>query len=156
MRAAVFHEIGDNVTIDLRDDVNVEGPGPDEVRVKIHVAGVCHSDLSGMNGTLPQPAPAVPGHEGAGDVIAVGEGVTDVAVGDRVIVVWQPPCGDCHYCLTGRGNLCVNILFAMAGVTHFTIGETAVYGLAGTGTMAEEMVLPHQAVVKMPDDVSYE
>ena len=59
---------------------------------------MCHSDLSAMNGTIPQPAPAVLGHEGAGIISAVGEGVTDVKVGDHVIVAWSPPCGECVNC----------------------------------------------------------
>jgi len=65
MRAAIFNEVGKEF-IDIYDDVEVADPGPGEVRVKLHAAGVCHSDLSAMNGTLPQPAPAVLGHEGAG------------------------------------------------------------------------------------------
>ena len=73
MRAAIFNEVGKEV-IDIYDDVEVADPGPGEVRLKLHAAGVCHSDLSAMNGTLPQPAPAVLGHEGAGEIIAGGRG----------------------------------------------------------------------------------
>lgn len=73
MHAAVFHEMGKE-EITYHEDVEVSDPGPGEVRVRIHTAGVCHSDLSAMNGTLPQPAPAVLGHEGAGEIVAVGEG----------------------------------------------------------------------------------
>src|ERR1019366_8804441 len=104
MRAAVFHTMGKE-EITYHEDVEVSDPGPGEVRVKIHAAGVCHSDLSAMNGTLPQPAPAVLGHEGAGEVIAVGEGAADIAVGDHVIIAWTPPCGQCKACLRGEANL---------------------------------------------------
>lgn len=155
MRAAVWYEAGSEV-IEYRDDVEVAGPGPGEVRVKIHAAGVCHSDLSAMNGTLPQPAPAILGHEGAGEVLAVGEGVTDIAVGDHVIIAWTPPCGSCRACLRGQANLCVNIMFTIAGTTHFSQGGNPLFGFVGTGTFAEELVVPRQAVVTMPADVPYE
>ena len=109
-----------------------------------------------MNGTLPQPAPAVLGHEGAGEIVAVGEGVDQVAVGDHVIVAWTPPCGECRACLRGEANLCVQIFFNIAGAAKFTRGGAPIFGFAGTGTFAEEMVLPEQGVVKIPDDVPYE
>ena len=109
-----------------------------------------------MNGTLPQPAPAVLGHEGAGEIIEVGEGVDQVAVGDHVIVAWTPPCGKCTACLRGEANLCVEIFFNIAGSAKFSRGGQPIFGFAGTGTFAEEMVLPQQGVVKIPDDVPYE
>jgi S-(hydroxymethyl)glutathione dehydrogenase / alcohol dehydrogenase len=155
MRAAIFNEVGKEI-VDVYDDVEVADPGPGEVKVKIHAAGVCHSDLSAMNGTLPQPAPAVLGHEGAGEIVAVGDGVTQVAVGDHVIVAWTPPCGVCRACLRGQANLCVQIFFNIAGAARFKRGDQAVFGFAGTGTFAEEVVLPQQGVVKIPDDVPYE
>jgi S-(hydroxymethyl)glutathione dehydrogenase / alcohol dehydrogenase len=155
MRGAVFQEVGKEV-VEYREDLDVSGPGPGQVRVKIHAAGVCHSDLSAMNGTLPQPAPAVLGHEGAGEIIAVGEGVTDVSVGDHVIIAWNPPCGTCRSCRRGQPNLCTKLFFEIAVTTHFTMSGEPVYGFAGTGTFAEEMVVPQEAVVKMPPDVPYE
>jgi S-(hydroxymethyl)glutathione dehydrogenase/alcohol dehydrogenase len=156
MRAAVFHEVGKE-EVTFHEDIQVSDPGPGEVKVKIHAAGVCHSDLSAMNGTLPQPAPAVLGHEGAGEIIAVGPGVDQVAIGDHVIIAWTPPCGTCRACRRGEANLCVSIFFNIAGSTRFSTGDgTPVFGFAGTGTMAEEMVIPQQGVVKIPDDVPYE
>ncbi len=155
MRAAIFNTVGKEF-IEIYDDVEVVDPGPGEVKLKLHAAGVCHSDLSAMNGTLPQPAPAVLGHEGAGEIVAVGEGVTQVAVGDHVIVAWTPPCGKCRSCLRGEANLCVDIFFNIAGSAKFSRGGEPVFGFAGTGTFAEEMVLPEQGVVKIPDDVPYE
>ncbi len=155
MRAAVFNEVGKEV-VDVYDDVEVADPGPGEVKVKIHAAGVCHSDLSAMNGTLPQPAPAVLGHEGAGEVVAVGDGVTQAAVGDHVIIAWTPPCGECSACLRGEANLCVKIFFNIAGAPKFSRAGSPIFGFAGTGTFAEEMVVPQQGVVKIPDDVPYE
>jgi S-(hydroxymethyl)glutathione dehydrogenase/alcohol dehydrogenase len=155
MRGVVFQEVGKEV-VEFREDLEVSGPGPGQVRVRIHAAGVCHSDLSAMNGTLPQPAPAVLGHEGAGEVVALGEGVTEVAVGDHVIIAWTPPCGTCRACRRGEPNLCVTLFFQIAGSMPFTMGGTPIFGFAGTGTFAEEMVVPKQAVVKIPDDVPYE
>jgi S-(hydroxymethyl)glutathione dehydrogenase/alcohol dehydrogenase len=142
--------------VDVYDDVEVADPGPGEVKVKIHAAGVCHSDLSAMNGTLPMPAPAVLGHEGSGEIVAVGDGVTQVAVGDHVIVAWTPPCGECAACMRGEANLCVQIFFNIAGAAKFSRGGSPIFGFAGTGTFAEEMVIPQQGVVKIPDDVPYE
>ncbi|MDA8183614.1 MAG: Zn-dependent alcohol dehydrogenase [Actinomycetota bacterium] len=155
MRAAVFHEVGKE-EVEVRDDVEVIGPGAGQVRVKIHAAGVCHSDLSAMNGTLPQPAPAVLGHEGAGEIVEVGEGVTSVSVGDHVIIAWTPPCGTCKFCTHGHPNLCVSIFFNIAGAPHFTMGGTPIFGFAGTGTMAEETVVPVQGVVPIAADVPYD
>jgi S-(hydroxymethyl)glutathione dehydrogenase / alcohol dehydrogenase len=155
MRGAVCTTSG-NETVEIVDDLSVEDPGPGEVRVKIHSAGICHSDLSGMNGNLPQGAPFVPGHEGAGEVVAVGEGVTSTKVGDHVIVAWTPPCGKCAACLRGQPNLCVDIFFAIAGVPHFKRAGDDVFGFAGTGTWVEELILPEQGVVVIPDDVPYE
>jgi S-(hydroxymethyl)glutathione dehydrogenase/alcohol dehydrogenase len=155
MRAAVLFETGGQ-TLEVRDDVTVGDPGPGEVRIRVHATGVCHSDLSAMTGVLPQPVPFVPGHEGAGEVVAVGEGVAQVAVGDHVIVCWNPPCGECSFCRDGQGNLCVNIFFGMAMTPHFQVDGKPAYGFAGSGTFAEELVVPWQCAVKIPDDVPYE
>ncbi|HLX88785.1 MAG TPA: Zn-dependent alcohol dehydrogenase [Acidimicrobiales bacterium] len=155
MRAAVFHGTSGEV-VEFHDDVEVSDPGPGEVKVKIHAAGVCHSDLSAMNGTLPMPAPCVLGHEGAGEIVEVGPGVDQVAVGDHVIVAWTPPCGVCRACRRGEANLCVQIFYNIAGAAKFSRAGSPVFGFAGTGTFAEEMVVPQQGVVKIGDDVPYE
>src|SRR5215470_9533622 len=81
MRAAVLNSIDEKIV--LRDDVEVLGPGPGEVRVAVRAAGVCHSDLSARSGGLPQPVPAILGHEASGDVIGVGDDVAGLAAGDR-------------------------------------------------------------------------
>jgi S-(hydroxymethyl)glutathione dehydrogenase/alcohol dehydrogenase len=155
MRGVVFHEAGKEV-VECRDDIEVSGPGPGQVRVKMHAAGVCHSDLSAMNGTLRQRAPAVLGHEGSGEVISVGEGVTEVEAGDHVIIAWTAPCGTCRACRRGEPNLCLDIFLQIAGSTPFTMGGTSIYAFAGMGTFAEEMVVPKQAVVKIAPDVPFE
>ena len=155
MRGAICRTTGEE-KVEIVDDLAVADPGPGQVKVHVHAAGICHSDLSGMNGNLPQGAPFVPGHEGAGEVVAVGDGVTSTKVGDHVIVAWTPPCGRCKACLRGQPNLCVDIFFAIAGAAHFTSGGSDIFGFAGTGTWAEEMILPEQGVVVIPDDVPYE
>ena len=98
MLAAVLRNTGDQ-DLDVTDTIEINDPGPDDVIVNITHTGVCHSDVSAMNGTIPQPAPAVLGHEGAGIIEEVGENVTEVSVGDHVIVVWSPPGGGCKFCI---------------------------------------------------------
>lgn len=156
MRAALLRNIGDT-SLEVRDDLELVAVKAGEVRVKIVATGVCHSDLSCMNGTIPSPAPAVLGHEGAGIVAEVGEGVTSVAVGDHVIVAWSPPCGDCAFCgPRHQPNLCSNIQMVMGGTPHFLLDGSPVFGMAGAGTFAEEMIVPHQGVVKIDADVPLE
>ncbi len=106
MRAAVVHELGAPLTIDTRP---VPTPGPFDALVKVQYSGVCHTDLHAAHGDWPvKPTPPfVPGHEGAGTVVAVGERVTRVAVGDRVGNAWlASACGECEYCETGWETLC--------------------------------------------------
>jgi S-(hydroxymethyl)glutathione dehydrogenase/alcohol dehydrogenase len=155
MRAAVLRQVGDD-KIDVVDTAEVDDPGPGQVRVAIKATGVCHSDLSVMNGTIPQPAPCVLGHEGAGEVVEVGPGVTDVAVGDHVIAVWVPPCGKCNFCLTGQAYLCSQIMMSSGYTPHFRVDGQPTFAMAGTGTFAEQVILPEQGVVKIPNDVPWE
>lgn len=155
MRGALAETSGTE-TVQIVDNLTVDEPGDGEVSVAIRAAGICHSDLSGMNGTILQRFPFVPGHEGAGEVTAVGPGATGVAEGDHVIVAWTPPCGRCAACLRGQPNLCIDIFFAMQGNPRFHRDGTDIYGFAGAGTWVETMVLPVQAVVPIPHDVPYE
>jgi S-(hydroxymethyl)glutathione dehydrogenase/alcohol dehydrogenase len=156
MRAALLLNTGDE-KLEIVDDIEIDEPGPGEVTVKIEATGVCHSDLHAMQGSLPQTAPFVPGHEGAGIVSAVGEGVTMVAVGDHVVVAWSPPCGKCNNCVERKQpHLCVMIQFAIAGVPRFKRNGEPVYGMAGTGTFAEYLTLPQEAAIKIDDDIPFE
>ncbi|MBV8949274.1 MAG: alcohol dehydrogenase catalytic domain-containing protein, partial [Actinobacteria bacterium] len=93
-RAAVAREVGAPLEV---LDVELQAPKAGEVRVRLGASGVCHSDLSVVNGTLPTPLPSVLGHEGAGIVEEVGEGVGDLAVGDHVVISWVPQCGSCYF-----------------------------------------------------------
>ncbi|MFB7123763.1 alcohol dehydrogenase catalytic domain-containing protein [Kitasatospora sp. NPDC056273] len=156
MRAAVLHKTGQE-TLDVREDVTAVGFGPGTVRVRMRAASLCHSDLSAMSGVLPQPAPFVPGHEGAGDVLEVGEGVTGLAAGDRVVLCWMAPCGRCDHCRRDRGHLCIASLRGL-GAPGFRIAEggLSASGFYGTGAFAEEVVVAANAVIKVPDDLPYE
>ena len=138
----------------VADDVTLRDLAPGDVKVKIAHSGVCHSDLSAMNGTIPQTPPVVLGHEGAGVVTDIGDGVTHVAPGDHVIIAFSPPCGTCPYC-TGRGqpNLCLDGFFAMSANPQFRRGDTVVGAMTGCGTFAEETIVPGIAAVKIDDDI---
>ncbi|MGW2324278.1 Zn-dependent alcohol dehydrogenase [Streptomyces sp. NPDC001700] len=157
MRAAVLHETGQD-KLEVLDDIEAVGFGPGKVRLRIRATGLCHSDLSAMSGVLPQPVPFVPGHEGAGEVVEVGDGVTGLSPGDRVLVCWLPACGDCPSCKRGQSQLCLSG-FMNAGTPNFKRagdGADQVFGMAGTGTFAEELVIPAPCAVPIPDDVPYD
>jgi S-(hydroxymethyl)glutathione dehydrogenase / alcohol dehydrogenase len=155
VRAAVFTETGQD-KVELRDDVDVLAPARDEVKVRIRATGVCHSDLSALNGTLPQPPPCVLGHEAAGEIIELGEGVEGLAEGDRIIVLPVPPCRSCPSCLKGADYLCLTYVISAMASPRFRVGDTPYFGMAGSGTFAEYVTIPTAAVVKMPDDVPFE
>ncbi|WP_030267302.1 alcohol dehydrogenase catalytic domain-containing protein [Streptomyces sp. NRRL B-24484] len=155
MRAAILHETGQD-GLEVRDDVETVDVGPGTVRVRMRAAGLCHSDLSAMSGVLPQPAPFVPGHEGAGEVTEVGAGVTGLAPGDRVVLCWMPPCGRCAFCTRGETHLCTASLKRLAEPT-FRFGDgTAAHGFYSTGSFAEEAVVAADAVLKVPADLPFE
>ncbi|MET0887836.1 MAG: alcohol dehydrogenase catalytic domain-containing protein, partial [Mycetocola sp.] len=160
MRAAVMWESGG--LFDIRD-AELADPGPREVVVRIHAAGVCASDLS-LTTVFGQPTPVVLGHEGAGIVDAVGTAVENVAVGDRVVVLWVAPCGHCRPCLRGDEYLCANrssTADARAGREHTSTARLSVDGQPvhqgmKTATFAERTLLPDHAVLKIADDLPFE
>jgi S-(hydroxymethyl)glutathione dehydrogenase/alcohol dehydrogenase len=154
MRAAVQHQIGQD-KLEVFDDVEAVGFGPGKVRVRVRATGLCHSDLCAMSGVLPQPAPFIPGHEGAGEIAEVGEGVDGLAVGDRVLVCWLPACGACPACRRGQSHLCL-AGFLNAGTANYRRPGGDIFGFAGTGTFAEEVVLSAPCAVPIPDDVPFE
>lgn len=154
MRAAVLHEIGQE-KLEVLDDVEAVGFGPGKVKLRIRATGLCHSDVSAMSGVLPQPAPFIPGHEGAGEVVDVGDGVTGLNAGDRVLVCWLPACGDCPSCKRGQTQLCL-AGFMNAGTPNFKRPGGDVFGFAGTGTFTEEVVVGAGCAVPIPDDVPFE
>ncbi|MFE4383036.1 Zn-dependent alcohol dehydrogenase [Streptomyces cyaneofuscatus] len=154
MRAAVLHEIGQE-KLEVLDDVEAVGFGPGKVKLRIRATGLCHSDVSAMSGILPQPAPFIPGHEGAGEVVDVGDGVSGLSAGDRVLVCWLPACGACPSCKRGQTQLCL-AGFMNAGTPNFKRPGGDVFGFAGTGTFTEEVVVGAGCAVPIPDDVPFE
>jgi S-(hydroxymethyl)glutathione dehydrogenase / alcohol dehydrogenase len=104
LKAAVLIEAGKPLVI---EQVNISNPGPHEVLIRTAACGLCHSDLHFIEGTYPHPLPAIPGHEAAGIVEAVGSEVRTVKVGDAVITCLSAFCGHCEYCVTGRMSLCL-------------------------------------------------
>jgi S-(hydroxymethyl)glutathione dehydrogenase / alcohol dehydrogenase len=155
MKAAVLNQIGDT-KLELRDDVTTTDVGPREVRIRMRATGVCHSDVSAMDGTLPALVPGIIGHEGAGEIAEIGSHVTEFAVGDHAVLTFVPPCGSCVNCFGGRPHLCVIHSVASFINPRFKVGSTPVFGYAGTGTFAEELVVPAEGAVKIDDDVPFE
>jgi S-(hydroxymethyl)glutathione dehydrogenase / alcohol dehydrogenase len=157
VRAAVLHEIGQD-KLEVLDDVEAVGFGPGKVKIRIRATGLCHSDISAMNGVLPQPAPFIPGHEGAGEIIDIGDGVSGLSQGDRVLLCWLPACGVCPACKRGQTQLCL-AGFMNAGTPNFKRpggSPSDVFGFAGTGTFTEEVVVDAGCAVPIPDDVPFD
>lgn len=154
-KAVVYRADGTTVQV---EDIVVQAPGPHEVMIKLGACGVCHSDLSVTNGTLPLPAPVILGHEGAGVVCQVGESVTELKVGDTVISCFVNSCGACRYCASGKPNLC-----DMGNTTPYTLpgGQPRTFdkdgkplnAMGGCGVMAEYATLHRNNVIKVAPGV---
>ena len=155
MKAAICYERNQPVRI---EKVILDAPRRDEVRVRLAASGVCHSDLSFVHGILRGKLPCILGHEGAGTVEEVGEGVNRLAVGDKVVLSWVTPCFTCFYCRIGKPQLCevgerINQTNRMPDGTsraHQDGQELNVF--SALGTMAESAVIPANAAIKLPDD----
>ena len=145
-RAAVQDGKG-NFTI---EDIDVGEPGPGDVRVRIMASGVCHTDLKGVR---VWPDALVMGHEGAGVVLDVGSGVTSVSPGDRVMLNWAMPCGNCFNCRAGLRNLCENKPPVPAG--RFTLRGQSLGASFGLGTMSTVTVVPREAVTKVDVEIPF-
>ena len=142
------------------EDLTLAGPGPGEVLVSVGAAGVCHSDLSVVDGVRPRPVPMVLGHEAAGVVEEVGAGVAHVAPGDHVVFAFVPSCGDCVPCLSGRPALCERGAVTntagtlLAGTRPFTRADgSSVNQHLGVSAFAERTVAAAASVVKVPVDL---
>ncbi|MEU1102985.1 Zn-dependent alcohol dehydrogenase [Streptomyces tibetensis] len=147
MRGVIF----DGKQVRVVTDLEVREPGPGEVRVAISAAGLCHSDLSVVDGTIPFPVPVVLGHEGAGVVEAVGAGVTHVVPGDHVALSTLANCGTCAECDRGRPTMCRRAIgrpgrpFGQAG--------SPVHQFASNSAFAERTVVKAVQAVPIPDDI---
>ncbi|MDQ8703005.1 Zn-dependent alcohol dehydrogenase [Streptomyces sp. LHD-70] len=150
VRAAVLPAV--DSPLEIRE-IALPEPGPGQVRVRLAAAGVCHSDLSLSNGTMRVPTPCVLGHEGAGTVVSVGEGVTHVAPGDGVVLNWAPSCGSCHACALGEVWLCTSALAGAANVYATLPDGTELHPGLNVAAFAEETVVAANCVLPVPDGV---
>ncbi len=158
-RAAVCTQRGEPLEI---LDLVLEEPRAGEIKVQIGASGICASDASYREGHLPGPIPAVLGHEAAGVVTAIGEGVTELVVGDHAIISAQLQCGTCFRCARDQHNLCElgdKVLVDGAlpdGTSRFTTQAGAdVRQMVATGTFSEEVVVSEWSAVKIPKDISF-
>lgn len=167
IRAAVLRASGaarpyaDSRPLSL-ETVRLDPPGPDEVLVAVKAAGLCHSDLSVIDGNRPRPLPMALGHEAAGVVEAVGPGVDDLKPGDRVVMVFMPSCRHCAPCQGGRPALCEPGAAAngkgelLAGGRRLHDGAGDVHHHLGCSAFAEKAVVSRRSVVRVPDDLPFE
>ena len=152
MKAALLEAPGQPLRV---HDVRIAEPGAGQVRVRVRHCGVCHSDLSIVDGTFPSPLPIVLGHEAAGEVDAIGPGVAGLRVGDHVVLTPCPPCGTCYWCVRGEPTVCVNASAIQSntfpdGSTGLAIDGHVVYRGVGLGAFAEYVVTPATGAVKIP------
>ena len=153
MKSAILFEQHQDLII--RDDVRLTNFGDHDVHIKLVSSGICHSDLSMQNGTLTARVPAVLGHEGAGIIMEVGSGVTELKTGDHCIVSMIPACRLCNPCLRGQANLC-EATAPMMTSQHFVVDGELISAISGCGTFSEEMIVPEAAVLKVEDDIPLE
>lgn len=138
------------------EEVDLEGPKKGEVLVKILATGVCHTDAYTLSGADPEGLfPVILGHEGGGVVVEVGEGVSTLSVGDHVIPLYTPECGECKFCLSGKTNLCQKIRGTQGkglmpdGTSRFSKDGKPIFHYMGTSTFAEYTVVPEIALAKI-------
>src|SRR6187402_870228 len=137
--------------LEVRDDVEVRDVRPDEVRVRIHAAGLCHSDVSVVNGTIPFPTPVVLGHEGAGVVEEVGSAVRKVQVGDHVVLTTLGSCGLCDACDRGQPTHCRDTMGRLS--RPFTVGGEKAFQFANAGVFTERTVVAESQAVVIPPEM---
>jgi S-(hydroxymethyl)glutathione dehydrogenase / alcohol dehydrogenase len=152
MKAAVLHAANQPLTI---EEVSLVNPGPREVLLRTAFAGLCHSDLHFIDGLYPHPTPCVLGHESAGIVEAVGDGVTYVKPGDHVITCLSVFCGTCPQCLTGHPNLCENteVKLPPGAARRMTWNGALLNQAFNLSSFAEQMLVHENATVKIGDDI---
>src|SRR5712671_6267709 len=157
-QAAICRELNKPIVV---EEIAVESPGRDEVLVKLGACGVCHSDLSAINGTIALPLPLALGHEGAGVVEEVGEGVRDLAKGDHVVFSFIYMCGKCRFCLAGRPVLCLEQGKALTTPLEGTPRVRDAKGeplniFSGCGAMAEYATVSAENLIKVDAKIPFE
>ncbi|HEY5429090.1 MAG TPA: zinc-dependent alcohol dehydrogenase family protein [Solirubrobacteraceae bacterium] len=168
IRAAVLQEMG-RPTLYARSrplqvaDVELDEPGPGELLLKIGAAGLCHSDLSVIDGSRPRPMPMVLGHEAAGTVVATGDGVERFEAGDHVVVAFVPACGQCRPCRQGRAALCEPGAAANAAGTLlsgsgrlYDAGGDPLHHHLGVSAFADHAVVAAESAIGIPADLPFE
>lgn len=153
MKVVVAYEVGQPLEI---EDLPLPEPGPHDVVVRLSASGICHTDLTVVNGLSPLPLPIVPGHEGCGVVEEVGAEVRRVRVGDRVLASVTPACGHCWSCVNGMSNHCeLNAEVKRRQRFRLADGRSAA-AVCGCGTFAEAMVVHEASVVAVQTDLADE
>jgi S-(hydroxymethyl)glutathione dehydrogenase/alcohol dehydrogenase len=158
-RAAVFFEAGRPFEV---HDLDLEEPRAGEVLVRMSAVGICGTDLHSVKGEWTRPTPTVLGHEGAGVVEAVGDGVGSLEVGDHVVLSWAPSCGECADCARGRPARCLALNRAIAastlpdGTTGISLDGEKVHRGTATGALAERIVVSERVALPVGDGVPLE
>ena len=163
-RAAVLHSMENPAPFAQSkplkiEEIDLDAPGPGEVLVKTIAAGLCHSDLSVISGVRPRPVPMALGHEASAQVVQVGEGVSDLKVGDKVVLVFVPSCGHCMPCMEGRPALCEPGAESngkgtlLSGERRLHLGSQAVNHHVGVSAFAEHAVVSRRSCVKLEQDI---
>jgi len=159
-RAAIAWEAGKPLEIET---IDLDGPKAGEVLLRNVATGVCHTDAFTLSGEDPEGIfPAVLGHEGGAIVEEIGEGVSSVKVGDHVIPLYTPECGECNFCTSGKTNLCQAIRATQGqglmpdGTSRFSMNGKTIYHYMGTSTFSEYTVLPEISVAKVRKEAPLE
>ena len=160
VKAAVAHAAGQPLSIET---VQLEGPRAGECLVEVKATGICHTDAFTLSGADPEGLfPAIMGHEGAGVVVEVGEGVTSLKPGDHVIPLYTPECRQCKFCTSGKTNLCGAIRDTQGqglmpdGSSRFSLNGERVFHYMGTSTFANYTVVPEIALAKIREDAPFD
>jgi alcohol dehydrogenase len=164
VKAAVLREMGLPLPYSMSrplviESLDLDPPGPHEVLIRLAATGLCHSDLSVINGDRPRPLPMVLGHEGAGEVVEVGEHVHDLAAGDHVIMVFMPSCGHCAPCASGRPALCEPGASAnakgelLSGARRLHNDRDLLHHHLGCSAFADHAVVSRRSLIKIDRDL---
>ncbi|MEM7025057.1 MAG: zinc-dependent alcohol dehydrogenase family protein [Pseudomonadota bacterium] len=167
IRAAVLHEIGKPQPYAkscplVIEDLELEGPGPGEVLVRIEAVGLCHSDLSVISGDRPRPVPMALGHEAAGVVEAMGQGVDGLAQGDHVVMVFVPSCGRCIPCMEGRPALCEPGAAAnaagclLSGARRLRLNGKEIHHHLGVSAFADHAVVSRNSLIRIDPSLPFD
>jgi S-(hydroxymethyl)glutathione dehydrogenase/alcohol dehydrogenase len=150
VKATVLHAVNEAPVI---EELTLRAPGPSEVKVRLAASGICHSDLSIIDGGMPAMLPCSLGHEGAGIVTGIGSAVTAVKKGDRVALTWNVACRTCFHCLRGESYLCPSGMGYIYDAPYAEGPHGPVWFALGAGTLAEETIVPADALIPLPDEL---